>query len=204
MKQAKIKLSKTIIIKTTLELINEKQGSSFVTIREIAKKLNCSHPNIYNYYNSVDMLLWDCLENVMLKMIDTVLISTSIVQISDKLKTFFEKLLDFYLNNKGWYNLIWFDHIKGQMPDNAKKIINKPRQEFCIFLQEIYPNYNLTPIAEDITDTIHSYIHGQVSRIISGRIFIQNQNAIKKHIILTSIELVDLYIKAKGIKNEKD
>jgi AcrR family transcriptional regulator len=204
MKQAKIKLSKTIIIKTTLELINEKQGSSFVTIREIAKKLNCSHPNIYNYYNSVDMLLWDCLENVMLKMIDTVLISTSIVQISDKLKTFFEKLLDFYLNNKGWYNLIWFDHIKGQMPDNIKKIINKPRQEFCIFLQEIYPNYNLTPIAENITDTIHSYIHGQVSRIISGRIFIQDQNAIKKHIILTSIELVDLYIKAKGIKNEKD
>ncbi len=200
MKQAKIKLTKTVIINTTLELINEKECSSFVTIREIAKKLNCTHPNIYNYYKSIDILLWDCLETVMLRMINIVNLHISEIPPENKLKTFFETLLDFYLQNKGWYSLIWYDHIKGEMPDKVKLVITKPRQEFCIFLKGLYPDYDLTGVADIITDTVHSYIHGQVSRIISGRNFILDHDMLKEHIISTAIELIELYINSKGVK----
>lgn len=199
MKEKKKKITKIIIIKICLELINEKEGSKFITIRELAKRINCSHPNIYNYYKSLDELLWDCLETVMKTMIQTVMEKTLSTKNSEsKLKIFVNELLSFYLENKGWYFLVWFDHINGEMPANVKTTINLPRIEFCNFLTELYPNHDISNIIEDITDLVHSYIHSQVSNYFTGRNKITDIEFLRTKIINTSYEITELFVNSKG------
>lgn len=196
MRQTRKKISKDNIIEETLTIINERGSSNSVTIRDIATRMGCSHPNIYNYYQSLDMLRWDCLEAVMIRMVNRVMEQVSQVKNDDnKMEYFFEHLLDFYLANKGWYSLIWFDNIGGPIPDKIKEVIVMPRQKFCLFLSECYPNHKLTGIGEEITDTIHSYIHGQMAKYVTGRSFFPDLMELKQRIIRTAMEIIDYYIK---------
>jgi AcrR family transcriptional regulator len=45
-------------IDETLKLIAEKGGSRDVNLREISRRVGCAHTNVYNYFTSLDDLLW--------------------------------------------------------------------------------------------------------------------------------------------------
>ncbi|MBI9032705.1 TetR/AcrR family transcriptional regulator [bacterium] len=199
MRQTRKKISKENIIEATLEMINERGTSNSVTIRDIATKMGCSHPNIYNYYQSLDLLRWDCLEAVMIRMVETVMDQVSLVEIDEnKMKCFFDCLLDFYIGNRGWYSLIWFDQIGGPIPDKVKQVIVMPRKQFCLFLEECFPGYNLSNLAEEVTDTVHSYIHGQMAKYVTGRSFFPDLKVLKEKVVKTAMEIIYYYL-AKSI-----
>ncbi len=204
MRQTRKKISKENIIEITLEMINERGTSSSVTIRDIAIRMGCSHPNIYNYYQSLDMLRWDCLEVVMIKMVETIMNKVSLIEEREnKMPSFFDYLLDFYLENRGWYSLIWFDQIGGQMPEKVKEVIIMPRKQFCLFLEECYPQYKLTDMAEEITDTVHSYIHGQMAKYVTGRSFFPDLKKLKERVVKTSLEIIYYYQEKSTKKTEE-
>ncbi len=204
-KNIKKKITKNSIIEATLELINEKNGSSEVTIRDIAQKLNCSHPNIYNYYKSLGLLKWDCIEAIMTRMVDTVMASVeNLLDSKEKMSVFFASLLDFYINNRGWYILLWFDPIQAEMPEKIKQVILMPRKQFCLFLERIYPEYDLTNEAEEITDTVNSYIHGQMAKFVTGRSFFPDLDILKRRTMAMAIEMIEIFVKLKGIKVENE
>ena len=195
MRQSRKKISKDNIIEVTLEMINERGTSNSVTIREIAAKMACSHPNIYNYYQSLDLLRWDCLAAVMTKMVESVMTDVSQIQEKEKkMQSFFNYLLDFYLENKGWYSLVWFDQIAGQMPEKIKQVVVMPRKQFCLFLEDCYPEYDLDNLAVEITDTVHSYIHGQMAKYVTGRTFFPDLKVLKERVTSTAMEIMKYYL----------
>lgn len=192
---AKKKINKEMIINQTLELINQKGSSQTLTIREIAKVLKCTHPNIYNHYKSMEFLLWDALDKIMKTMIDEVM--NKVVEVKDKdkvLPTFFEALLDFYFHNRGWYSLIWYDPVGSEMPEHLKITITLPKKSFCTLLHSLFPELDDEAYTGHISDTVHSYIYGQVMRFMTGRIHPDHLQALRDEIIKTSMELIQFYV----------
>ncbi len=193
-------IDKKQIISAAAALIKEKNGSRNMTIRDIAGRLGCSHPNIYNYYHSVDEMLWDVLEVVLLTMIDTVMSKVDMESSGEqKLEVFIYELITFYLNNPGWYSLVWFDELNGKMPAKTKKIIIAPRAKFCEFLGEVYPDVRDIEIFNGIGDVVHNYIHGQMARYINGRGFINDSYELRDLIVATVSQLIKIIISGKHI-----
>ncbi|MFO7896164.1 MAG: TetR/AcrR family transcriptional regulator [Candidatus Cloacimonadales bacterium] len=198
MRKAKRKIDQELIIAAALQLIKQKGSSNWLTVRDIAHSLQCSHPNIYNYYSSMDQIRWACLLKVLQIEIDTVLHKLPDELSGDELmQFFFAELVDFYLQNRGWYNLIWFDQISGEIPAAVQQMIVQPRQKFCEILQAAYPHQDLSEWTEPIADIVHNYIHGQIARYLMGRAIHHPPQQIKQKITSTCLEIIRLYLADK-------
>ena len=164
-------LNKEIIIETTMNLIIEKNGSQNITIRDIAKSLNCSHPNIYNYYSDLDELRWDCLVYALKDMISTVLsaLETSPDQ-WQRFNCFFKNLTIYSLTHTAWYKLIWFDPMSKDIPEKIKPLLLLPGQNLANMLLDIFPQLKTIENSYEISRILHRYLHGELCINISARI----------------------------------
>lgn len=188
-------IDKKQIIDAAVKLVKEKNGSSSLTIREIASVLGCSHPNIYNYYGSLDELRWDVVEALLQRMMSLVIAGQDgPVTVENRLAMFLERLIIYYLDNTGWYRIVWFDELKGKMPANTRKIAAAPRVRFSNFLGKIYPDIDNDEILLSVTDTVHNYIHGQMAKYINGRGMIGSRAELIQITVNTAVKIVSLMI----------
>lgn len=177
-------------------MIEHKNGRKNLTIREIATKLGCSHPNIYNHYQSIDMVLWDVIEYVLLKMIDYVEKKINLINNRDeKFQAFIKNLIEFSINNIGWYKLLWFDEIKGDMPEKTREIIQIPGYKFAEIIFLLYNEIDSPPKAFSIAGIIHCYLHGELSKLITNRNLLTDKFSSINYITDNCCMLMNMFIR---------
>lgn len=189
------KLSKEKIINKTLELIVENNSSQALNIRQIARSLNCSHANIYNYYSGIEELRWDCLGEALIRMLEIVEKDLENCSSDKKFASFLHTWIKYGINNTGLYRLIWFDEFKGDIPENIKKIISIPMQELCNFLIEEFPHLSNNTNIKKIAHRIICYTHGEIAVFINQRSDVADKNEAFDEIYKNSLSIAYQIIK---------
>lgn len=177
-------ISKEIILQTTLNLIDENGGIKNVTLRAIAKKLGCTHTNLYNYFNSLDEIFWESLGKVLLKMIDYV--GANLDTETDPEENFYlvlSNIIDFSMEHLGWYKLIWLETIGGKPSSEVTKILGAPSEGFNAGLINASNNKLSKEKANLIGEVLHSYLHGELCKWINNRSFINSREETKIKIL---------------------
>ncbi len=171
-----MKINKDAIIEKTMILIYQKNGSLNITVRDIAKSLGCSHPNIYNYYNDLNELLWDCLTYALNEMMNYVIPFLNLSnEPKEKFKIFFDSLLNFALDHISWYKLIWYDPMNSEIPEKVKPLLSKPGIYLNNLMLEMFPELLTIESASQISRILHRYIHGELSTVIAARVILENK-----------------------------
>lgn len=189
MKGNKKNVNKESIIKTAVQLIDENEGTKNVTLRTIAKEIGCAHTNLYNYFGSLDEIYWEALGNVLLKLLDYSDVDESIIiDPEEKLFISISKIIDFSLDHPGWYRLIWFEEIQGEPNEEVKKVLLKPSEGFSNSIINVSKKITTKEEiskekAEIISNILWGYLHGELSKWINKRSFIDNREEMKQYIL---------------------
>lgn len=172
-------LSKEIIINKTLELIEEKQSIQKINLRKIAKELNCAHTNLYNYFSNYNDLLWNALAQAIKIMNQAIFTEKSLEKIIDS-------FIQFSIEHKGLYRLIWYERIDGEVPKEINDLLLEPQRKTYESLKDQYENWNL--VSNKIQVSL-AYIHGEITIMINNRNVVNSlneqnwKNSIKKNAI---------------------
>lgn len=193
------------ILNVTLDLVRYQENVHNVNWREIARNLGCAHTNLYNYYKDLDQIYWDALDIILAKL--EVCLTSDLSQYADgkaRMIAVYTRFLDFYLENPGWFRLVWLEKLEGARPQKNVDLTNQTVSVFTStlisLLAEQY-DLNLTHNqAKYILHTVHCYLHGEISIHISGRGLIKEQDAFKQHVIAECVHLTGLL--ALGMKNK--
>jgi len=152
-------LSKEIIINKTLELIEIKQSIQKINLRKIAKELNCAHTNLYNYFSSYNDLLWNALAQAIKLMNEKIFTEKSLEKIIDS-------FLQFSIDHKGLYRLIWYEKIDGEVPDEIRNLLLEPQKKSYENLHDEYEDWE--KVSKKIQVSL-AYVHGEITILINNR-----------------------------------
>ncbi|SDN86703.1 TetR/AcrR family transcriptional regulator [Acetanaerobacterium elongatum] len=184
------------IVETATRLIDENNGTRNVTLREIAKELNCAHTNLYNYFGSLDEIYWAVLAEIIDRML------SYMNQPSDTAKTpednLFLKLsrfIDFYIDHPGWYRLAWLEPLNGNAPPDVEQAIGRPMQEFAQVLTLACPKPLTLRETQEICNILFMYTFGELGVWINHRTFETNLTVMKENIAGNTKRLYHLLIK---------
>lgn len=192
-------ISKELIINTTLSLIEDNGGIKDVNLRGIANKIGCNHTNLYNYFDNLDEIFWESLGQALLNMIDYVDSNINInADNEDKLYSIILNIINFSMNHPGWYRLIWLDSLGGEPSLYVINILHKPTQSFNSAIMEASDNRISQEKASFIGSIIHSYLHGEMCKLINNRSFIQDKGEVKNMIFSNIKHMYKLLIN-KGL-----
>jgi len=192
----KIGVSKDQIVRTAIRLIEEHKDVSKVNLREIARIIGCSASNIYNYYNSYEELLSDaqiCIfkEHIAVPSFEAFEIEKDA---EDILKKSIKNTVTFALEHPGLYRLIYLD---GNLPE-SKEIVNVIKQNRVRAIGLI-KKLSLKDIDEKeayrISKILHAYLHGEICRMISGRIISETEDSYKKEVYTNALLIIEKLVK---------
>ncbi len=174
-------ITKEQIVKTALELMKNKSNLHSLNLREIARTLGCAHTNLYNYFPSYSDLLWEThavLHEAFIEMLIKKLNMANTAEI--RLSYFFEAFVDTYMENKGWFRLVWHEHIGGARPQRDVDVIDATGKALNKHVSEIWTEFSRTrPDANNIKRVLHNthcYIVGEISNYLLGRGLIENES----------------------------
>jgi AcrR family transcriptional regulator len=178
-------LSREIIINKTLELIEEKQSIQKINLRKIAKELNCAHTNLYNYFSNYNDLLWNALAEAIKIMNQAIFTEKSLDNIIDS-------FIQFSIDHKGLYRLIWYERVEGEVPEKIKELLLEPQKKTYENLKDNYENWDI--VSKKIQVSL-AYVHGEITIMINNRI-IENsidEESWKQNIKRNAINIFNKY-----------
>ncbi len=188
------------ITETALTLLKDKSNIRDVNLRQIARVLGCAHTNLYNYFPSYNDLLWEAHMEIENRFIHKVSLELECLQEDkQKLKQFFFSMVEFYLDNRGWFRLAWLDYIDDDRPEKDKITTDSVVNTMVEMLEKIW--FSTHENAPDrkrifcILHDVHCYIIGEVSNYINDRGLIQDTQLLKRHITETAVTFFTLALK---------
>lgn len=180
--------TKQQIIEQTLALIDETQDIREVKLRKIARRVGIAHTSIYNYFTSLEDLYLKCIKVAIIKGAAYVRQELEATK-DDYLHAFFVAQLNFALKHPGWYKFIWIENVADETKEVYKNNIKQPRDEF-MFINEA------NQISEEdkywIVDLVYGYFHGDLVKLISGRMHIEDQEQAKDYILENTLQLYEI------------
>lgn len=189
-------VSKDLIIEMTLALVEEKEGIKDVNLREIAKRIGCAHTNLYNYFHSLDEILWESLGRVLIKMMEYTG-SIDFSRETDPKERFYSvisSIIDFSMDHTGWYRLIWLEAIGGEPSTEIAGIMRKPSEEFTEEIIKAKGKALSLDEAYSLGDMIHGYLHGELCKWINGRSLARDKTEEKAKILVNVRKLFEMEI----------
>lgn len=192
--EKKKKITKEQIISTALDLMRDKNELRTVNMREIARTLGCAHTNIYNYFPSYTDLLWEthtAILEVFMNTLEEKLLAVTTAEI--RLRYFFDTFVQMYLDNQGWFRLLWLEYIGVDRPSSNIETTTKVHLALNHIIINIWSELNsFVPddaIVNRVVHNTHCYIIGEVSNYISGRGLIENEVELREYILKEAINL---------------
>ena len=183
-------LSKEQIITLAINLIEERKSVADVNLREIARRAGCSAANIYNYYGNFDELLRD----VQLTVFRTHLSAPSSLPdasgISEPvIRKIVKDMIDFAIAHPGLYRLM---HLEGAAPDDSATLtaIRDNRSRAIGFIRKLSARELDDDEAYTIAKIFHGYLHGEICRLISNRVFDRSISTYRKETIDNAVFLI--------------
>lgn len=180
-------MTKEDIIETAIRLIDSKGGASNVNLREIARTVGCSAPNIYNYFINMD----DLLNTVLIRICDD--FKTNIQEKTkeinndeDFLKVVFRAYIEYAVENSGRLNIYHFEKLNFTISTEAEASARSVGEHMASLLftglNQRLPYDKVTTI----NGILHCYIIGALSNYITGRISIDDKEHFIKEMVDTS------------------
>lgn len=188
------------IIQTALELLKDRREVGSLNLREVARTLGCAHTNLYNYFPSLQDLLWEAHMEIEARFIEGISSALEHVQSGgNKLYQFYFTLSELYLSHRGWFRLAWLDHIGDARPVKDQIATEQAASAMVEMLARIWLDISpSTPTRQHIRGTahdVHCYVVGEVSNFINGRGVIGDVELLKKHIAETSATFFTLTLR---------
>lgn len=182
------------VINKALELMKDREDIKGVNLRVVARELGCAHTNLYNYFTSFDELLSEAYIRVL--QIFSEMLKKRISALEDyqlMLKAFFSEIISFYMDNKGWFRLLWVEIIGGKHKEVDYIAASKTVDEYVTIMESILIHlYTTAPSPEQIKSIlhiVHCYIYGEITLYIANHSFIQeNTEILKREKLIPIIE----------------
>lgn len=159
-------------VSTMIEMIEERNGTYPVNLREVAKRIGCSHTNVYNHFDGFDGLILSTLAQVIAMMNNH--INT---QISDEktaienYKAWIDGYIDFAINHVGLYRFLTADPTDtSQIPSSILMPLVTLREQQLQIAYSIIGARLANKETDDICDTVTTYLEGSLANYINGRI----------------------------------
>jgi AcrR family transcriptional regulator len=157
-------------INAALRIIEREKGSRWVSLREIAKEAGCSHANAYSYVSGFQVLFWlvvdasmDCLARSSDERIALPRSGESLVE------ALVASQYEFAFDHEGLCRMLWFEPPRGEPPEGVRMKILKGASLFSAALARSM-GVAESPRITEIAQMLHSFIHGQIAKLYSGRI----------------------------------
>ncbi len=195
-------ITKEQVINKALELMKDRETKS-VNLRVVARELGCAHTNLYNYFNSFDELLSEAYIRVLQMFSEMLKKRISVVDDYQlKLKVFFSEIISFYMDNKGWFRLLWVEVIGGKHKVVDYIAASKTVDEHVAIMENILKHlFTIAPTPEQIKSIlhiVHCYIYGEISLYVANHSFIQEDTEIFKR-----EKLIPIFEKSPLISTEE-
>jgi len=159
-----------MIIETTLLMIDKNEGIKGVTLRAIAQKLGCAHTNLYNYFESLEELIWECVGRLLRMMTEEMSREDSGVSDPEqKLFLSFSRLLDFSLDHPGWHRLIWLEPAQGSPSAEVAKNMQQPMITFTGNVMAASKSTLSDDHLSQLCSMLLSYLYGEINFWINQR-----------------------------------
>lgn len=188
-----MKITRELIVETALALINEEGSSTRVNLREIARRLGCAHTNIYNYYPSLDELLWDAHAAALRRMAEAVTSAPVKGGPEKSLHAFYSAYAGFYLSNRGLFSLLWQDSLSGERPERHRADAEEMVRLLVDHLGAAYQGAIEWKALHDVLHRVHCYLHGEVSIFIHGRGLIRDEAKFRAYAVSQCVRMTMLF-----------
>lgn len=175
--------TKEQIVDMTIHLIDSKGGASSVNLREIARRVGCSAPNIYNYFVSMD----DLLNTALIRICEdfNTIIKKNMVQINntkDLLQLAFHSYIKYAVDNPGRLNFYHFEKLNFTISSEAEASARRVGEHMAHLL---YTGIDRSVPFEKvlfISNVLHRYILGTLSDYITGRFLLKDKRKYVKEL----------------------
>lgn len=155
-----------------LALIAEKGTSRDVNLREISRRVGCAHTNIYNYFASLQDLLWAAFRKG-LSLYARAMIEGLDPDLSPQ--AYFRRLtgnlVDFAINNPGLYRFIGADPLDPeQIPADIVATVTEMKRFFIAVMTALCGARFQPERVENLANVLLAYLDGEVFNLINGRV----------------------------------
>jgi len=162
-------------IDTALELINEQGTSTRVNLRAIARRIGCSHQNLYNYFPNYDALLWECMYPALQRLTGyTTQKLRNTEHPRQRARVFFSSQLEFAMQNPGIYSLIWLDSLEGAPSQQVVEKLGFASAQFQQYVQQL---------GGGPADIIHGYLHGSICKMLKKRVPVEQWQQYQEQVV---------------------
>jgi AcrR family transcriptional regulator len=162
-------ISSDAIVEAFLEVLVETQNASGVNFREIARRLHCNHTNLYNYFESFDDIRASAVCRLSEKLKASFVLKAEFENPVEELSRVVQTLVRFAKSNPGLYRFLWVDSLGAaiQSPDLAN--LRPPEMIIVPVLSKLGGTKTSAEDVESVASIVHSFVHGEILKIICGR-----------------------------------
>lgn len=175
------------LVNVTVEMIEENDGLQGVNLRQIAKRANCAHTNIYNYYQDFEDLLWDVFARIEeLWEAEWMPYLQPDLQVEKFIERFARAQIEFALTHPGWYRCLWLEPLSRKPPQHMMDARRQRRDEMARVLIANYPGMDVER-GNNLFMILFGYVHGSISLLVNGRIYRASADEYKEKTIQNTI-----------------
>ena len=173
-------ITKEQILDATLDMLRDNEDVRSVNMRQVAKHLGCAHTNLYNYYTNYDQILWDAIDLIYLRLYYNIIENYDNVETMDiSLQFYFLRIVQFFLDNKGWFKLVWQEpltldeHHSGAA--NYNEITTLVHNMLANTMKQKYGSAITREDIKSILHTVHCYLYGELILFMSNRSSVKDE-----------------------------
>jgi AcrR family transcriptional regulator len=191
-------------IEATLESIAEHGGLTGVNLAIISKKLGYAHTNAYNYFQGFEGLVFAAFDEAIVRYGNSVIRELDLIDDGYQyVLQFVKNIIDFALNNPGYYRFIGSDdfNISGLSHSTIEKVIQL-KQFFLDVIYSVTKSSISRAESDDDANILMSYLDGELFNIINKRAFSDDQTEIR--MINNTMRLLKLFTSKDTCNADKD
>ncbi len=152
-----------------LEVLEETQDASAVNFREIARRLNCNHTNLYNYFENFDDIRVAALCRLSEKLKSLLVPAYEADNPSEKLRHIVQSIVRFAVANPGLYRFLWVDSIGKEKRNALVGKLARPENIIVSLLEQMRTKKMSADEIDTVAAIVHSFVHGEILKRICGR-----------------------------------
>lgn len=182
------------LVAAALDLIVRNGGCRGVNLRQIAARAGCAHTNAYNYFDSLEKLLWAALLQALeLQFANTEkALRVQATATADPLRALITAQVTFAQRNPGLYRLFWLEPLSGKPPVEVLQRLDAMRQLWVRHLGARLASLRSRTDPAWAGQIIHGYFHGEVCKLVGRHAFLPESADDRARIVANTLALVDL------------